>query len=169
MWIRCGSWKTLTICSSTYNQSPSPSTVALKHLTSLPSTQLFLTNSIKAFDFSTLYTTIPHSKLTERLKVLVHKKNGQRTYKYLVRGSDKSCFVKQKCSDSTKKFPETDIIKMLEFFNGNIFVMFGGHVFQHSYGCQLCSSSHRLVPLCVWDRLDTGVCQEKRKESNPIL
>ena len=27
-------------------------------------------------------------------------------------------------------FPETDIIKMLEFFNGNIFVMFGGHVFQ---------------------------------------
>jgi uncharacterized membrane protein len=28
-------------------------------------------NNIKTFDFSTLYTTIPHSKLKDRLKELV--------------------------------------------------------------------------------------------------
>ena len=38
-----------------------------------------------------------------------------------------------------------------------------------SYGCKLCSSSHRLVPLFVQGRLHTGVSQEKRKEDNPIL
>ena len=45
-------------------------------------------NSIKTFDLSTLYTTIPPSKLKYRLGELVQlcfiKKNGQRRYKYLV-------------------------------------------------------------------------------------
>jgi hypothetical protein len=44
-------------------------------------------NSIKTFDFSTLYTTIPHSKLKVKLRDLVQlcfiKKNGQRRYKYM--------------------------------------------------------------------------------------
>jgi hypothetical protein len=45
-------------------------------------------NRIKTFDFSILYTTIPHSKLKEKLRELVQlcfiKKNGQRKYKYIV-------------------------------------------------------------------------------------
>jgi hypothetical protein len=49
-------------------------------------------NSIKTFDFSTLYTTIPHSKLKDKLRELVQlcfmKKNGQRRYKNLVLGRD---------------------------------------------------------------------------------
>jgi hypothetical protein len=59
-------------------------------------------NSIKAFGFSSLYTTISHCKLKNRLKELVQlcfiKTNGQRRYKYFVLGRD-----------STKKFSETDI------------------------------------------------------------
>ena len=89
-------------------------------------------NSIKTYDFSTLYTTIPHSKLKEKLKELVQlcfvKKNGVRRYKYLVLGRDKAYFVKTH-SDSNKKFSEDDIIRMLEFFIDNIFVVFGGRVF----------------------------------------
>jgi len=45
-------------------------------------------NSIKTFDFSTLYTTIPYSKLKDRLRELVQlcfiKQNGQRRCKYIV-------------------------------------------------------------------------------------
>jgi hypothetical protein len=56
-------------------------------------------NSIKTFDFSTLYTTIPHSKLKDRLRELVQlcfiKKNGQRRYKYLVLGKDQIVFCKK--------------------------------------------------------------------------
>ena len=51
----------------------------------------------------------------------------------------------------------------------NIFVMLYGRVFQHSrhsYGYQLYSPTHRLVPL-FGDRLDTGASQEKRKEASP--
>jgi len=53
------------------------------------------------------------------------KKNGQRRYTYAAWGRDTSYFVKkQNHSNSYKKFFETDI-KMLEFFNDNISVMFG--------------------------------------------
>ena len=47
---------------------------------------------------------------------------------------DRSYFVKRNHYDSTKKFNETDIIKMLEFLIDNIFVMFGGCVFQQTVG-----------------------------------
>jgi hypothetical protein len=57
-------------------------------------------NSIKTFDFSTLYPTILDSKLKDRLKGLIQlcfkKMNGQRRYKYLVLEKDKSYFVKKK-------------------------------------------------------------------------
>jgi hypothetical protein len=94
-------------------------------------------NSIKTFDFSTLYTTIPHSKLKDTLRELVQlcfiKKNGQRRYTYLVLGKDRTYFVKHH-SNSTKKFSKTDIFNMLEFFIDNIFVMFGRRVFQQTVG-----------------------------------
>ena len=54
-------------------------------------------------------------------------------YKYLVLGRDRSYFVEHH-SDSTKKFSETDIFNMLEFLIDNIFVMFGGRVFQQTVG-----------------------------------
>ena len=59
--------------------------------------------------------------------------NAQRRYKYLVIGRYISYFVEHH-SDSTKKFSETDILNMLEFLIDNIFVMFGGHVFQQTVG-----------------------------------
>ena len=85
--------------------------------------------SIKSFDFSTLYTTIPHKKLKDRLTSIVRNafifKNGNRRYKYLVLGHEETYFVKEH-SDSKSKYSEDDIIKMLEFLVDNIFVVFAG-------------------------------------------
>jgi hypothetical protein len=48
---------------------------------------------------------------------------------------------------------KTYIINMLEFLIDNIFVIFGGRVFQQTVGIPmgyiLCSSSRRLIPLFV--------------------
>jgi hypothetical protein len=59
-------------------------------------------NINKTFD---LYTSVPLSKLKDKLRELVQlcfiKKNGQRRHKYLVLGRDRSHFVKMH-SDSTK-------------------------------------------------------------------
>ena len=63
--------------------------------------------SIKSFDFSTLYTTIPHDKLKSRLASIIRNsfmfKNGNRRYKYLVLGHEESYFVKEH-SDSKHKY-----------------------------------------------------------------
>ena len=93
--------------------------------------------SIKSFDFSTLYTTIPHQKLTSRLATIIRNsfihKNGNRRYKFLVSGRKGPYFVTE-TSDSKNKYTEDDIISMLEFLVDNIFVVFGGKVFQQIVG-----------------------------------
>ena len=62
--------------------------------------------SIKSFDFSTLYTTIPHQKLKNRLTSIIQSafifKNGNCRYKYLVLGHEETYFV-QEHSDSIKQ------------------------------------------------------------------
>ena len=81
-------------------------------------------NSVNTFDFSTLYTIIPYSKLKDKLREVLQlyfiKNNGQRRYKYIVLERDRSYFVKKNHSDSTKKFSEIDFINMLEFLINNL-------------------------------------------------
>ena len=133
-----------------------------------------LSSCNSTFDFSTLYTTIPHSKLKDKLRELIQlcfiNKNGQRRYHYLVLGRDRSYFVKKK--------------KQLRFYQNILWIWHHQHVrvfdwqyicylrwayfstdSGHTYGYKLCTSSRRLVPLFVWDRFHTGASQEKRKKS----
>ena len=106
VWIRCEFWRTLKI---SYIQSRSLSSC----------------NIIIIFDFSILCTTIPHSKGKDNLRELIQlcfiKTNGQRRYKYLVLGRDRSYLGEKKHSDFTKKFSETDIINMREFLIVDVF------------------------------------------------
>ena len=87
------------------------------------------------FDFSTLYTTIPHQKLKSSLISFIRNsilhKNGNRRYKNLVLGREGPYLVK-KHSDSKSKYTEEDI--SLEFLVEYIFVVFAGKVFQQIIG-----------------------------------
>ena len=71
---------------------------------------------IKSFDFSTLYTTIPHQKLKIRLATIIRNsyihKNGNCRYKFLVLGREGPYFVKEH-SELKNKYTEDDIINML--------------------------------------------------------
>ena len=67
--------------------------------------------SIKSFDFSTLYTTIPHDKLKSRLASIIRNsfmfKNGNRRYKYLVLGHEESYFVNEHSDSNTSTLKMT--------------------------------------------------------------
>ena len=90
-------------CDTSYSRRGVNQMWILKNSKDLPeyiqSRSLSSCNNIKTFDFSTLYTTFPHYKLKDRLKECVQlcfmKKNGQRRYKYLVLGRNKSYFVQK--------------------------------------------------------------------------
>ena len=112
---------------------------------------------IKSFDFSTLYTTIPHQKLKDRLTSIIRNafifKNGNRRYKYLVLGHEETYFVEEH-SDSKNMFSEDDIMKMLEFLVDNIFVFFffrKSHPAdsRHSNGYELCPASRRHLSVFI--------------------
>ena len=77
-----------------------------------------------------------HQKLTSRLATIIRNsfihKNGNRRYKFLVLGREGPYFVKEH-SYSKNKYTEDDIVNMLEFLV-DIFVVFGGKVFQQIVG-----------------------------------
>ena len=61
---------------------------------------------------------------------------------------------------------------MLEFLIDNIFVLFGGRVFQQTVGITMgtnCSPLLADFPLFVRSRFHTGTCHEKQQEASPIL
>jgi hypothetical protein len=70
----------------------------LEYMQSIQYRSLSSCNSINTFDLSTLYITIPHSKREDKLRELIQlcfiKNNGQRRYKYLVLGRDRSYLKK---------------------------------------------------------------------------
>ena len=106
-------------------------------LENLKAQSLHSVNSIKSFDFSTLYTTIPHDKLKSKLKAIINQcffhKNGNRRFQYVVIGYKDTYFIRDH-SDAPQKYSDADVIKMLEYLIDNIFVEFGGRIFQQTIG-----------------------------------
>jgi hypothetical protein len=88
-------------------------------------------DSIKRYDFNTLYTTLPHNKLKSRVLQIIDNcflnKNGTWKYKFLMFGKQDTYFVIHHSESQYKHF-ETDIKGMLGFLADNIYVVFGDHV-----------------------------------------
>ena len=109
-------------------------------LDNLQSHSLISINSIKTYDFSTLYTTIPHTKLKAILSDLIANaskcKNGKKRYENIVVSHTSTYFVKN-TSNAKNKYIEDDIVRMLDFLNDNIFVECGGVIFQQVIGIRM--------------------------------
>ena len=106
-------------------------------LDSIQTNSITSINSIKTFDFSNLYTTIPHDKLKSRLTAIVHQafcfKNGTKRYEYIVVNYNPTYFVKNH-SNAKHRYTDHDIVRMINFLIDNIFVECGGEVFQQVIG-----------------------------------
>jgi hypothetical protein len=92
-------------------------------------------SSNKTFDFSTLYTTLPHDKLKIRLKETIHKAFSHRNdgSKFVLLGYN-STYFSNKIHKGKTCYSEEQVISMLEFLIDNIFVSFGGALFQQVVG-----------------------------------
>ena len=93
-------------------------------LENLKAQSLHSVNSKKSFDFSTLYTTIPHDKLKSRLKEIkgnqcFFHKNGNRRFQYVVIGYKDTYFIRDH-SDAPQKYSDADVKKMVKYLIDNI-------------------------------------------------
>jgi hypothetical protein len=100
-------------------------------LDNLKSRSFSQVSSIKTFDFSTLYTTLPHDKLKTCLIETIHKAFSHRNYgsKLVVLGYN-STYFSNKIQKGTTCYSEEQIISMLELLIDSMFVSFGGTLFQ---------------------------------------
>ena len=89
--------------------------------------------SIQTFDFSTLYTSIPHDLLKSRMNNVINNafkhKNGDTRYTHIKVGRNKNYFTNDPLTGDNK-YTANDICKMIEFLSDNIYVRFGGQLFQ---------------------------------------
>ena len=88
--------------------------------------------SIQTFDFSTLYTSIPHDLLKSRMNNIINNtfkhKNGATRYTHIKFGRNKSYFTSDPLNGDNK-YTANDICKMIEFLVDNVYVRFGGQLF----------------------------------------
>ena len=94
--------------------------------------------SIQTFDFSTLYTSIPHDLLKSHMNSIINNafkyKNGATQYTHIKVGRNKSYFTSD-LSSVDNKYTANDICKMIKFLvDNNNNVRFGGQLFRQMIG-----------------------------------
>jgi hypothetical protein len=103
-------------------------------------------SSIKTFEFSTLYTTLPHDKLKtlKKLKETIHRAFSHRNYgsKFVALGYN-STYFSNKIQKSKTCYSEEQVISILELLIDNIFVSFGWTLFQQVVGIPMGTNRSR--------------------------
>ena len=106
-------------------------------LSSLGHSGVHKATSIQTFDFSTLYTSIPHDLLRSRMNNIINNafkhKNGATRYTHIKVCRNKSYFTSDPLNGDNK-YTANDICEMIEFLVDNIYVRFGGQLFQQMVG-----------------------------------
>ena len=88
---------------------------------------------ISSWDFSTLYTTIPHIDLKRCLKSLIYKTYQKNNFQKLII-TFKNAYFGNNVKDGQSAFEYDEFIQLLEFLIDNIYVKFGDSVFRQTIG-----------------------------------
>ena len=107
-------------------------------LSSLDQLDVRTATSVQTFDFSTLYTSIPHDLLKSRISNLVHnafrKKDGSVRYTHIKVTRAKGYFTHDINGSGNGMYTADNICRMIVFLIDNIFVQFGGCLFHQMIG-----------------------------------
>ena len=107
-------------------------------LSSLDQLDVCTATSVQTFDFSTLYTSIPHDLLKSRISNLVHnafrKKDGSVRYTDIKVTRAQGYFTHGINGGGDNMYTADIICKMIEFLIDNIFVQFGWRLFHQVIG-----------------------------------
>ena len=107
-------------------------------LSSLDQLDVRTATSVQTYDFSTLYTSIPHNLLNSRITALIHNsfksRNGSNRYTHIKITSGKGYFIDTINPGGDNLYTADQICRMVEFLIDNIFVKFEGCLFRQVIG-----------------------------------
>ena len=137
-------------------------------LSSLDQLDVCTATSVQTFDFSTLYTSIPHDLLKSRISNLVHnafrKKDGSVRYTHIKVSRAQGYFTHDINGGGDGMYTADNICRMIEFLIDKIFVQFGGTLFCQVIGIPIVlhylltfSVTHmRMNFWTIWSKVATG-------------
>ena len=64
-----------------------------------------------------------------------------------------------------KKYSDADVIKMLEYLIDNIFVEFGGRIFQQTIGIPMDTNCYHYLPICFYTRMGRSLYKVSSKQA----
>ena len=103
-------------------------------LSSLDQQDVRTATSVQTYDFSVLYTSIPHNLLKSRITALIHnsfkRRNGSNRYTHIKITSGKGYFIDTINPGRDNLYTGDQICRMVEFLIDNIFVKFEGCPFR---------------------------------------
>ena len=107
-------------------------------LSSLDQLDVRTATSVQTYDFSAMYTSIPHNLLKSRITGLIHnlfkRRNGSNRYTHIKITSGKGYFIDTINPGGDNLYTADQICRMVEFLIDNIFVKFGGCHFRQVTG-----------------------------------
>ena len=104
----------------------------------------FLASGLSTYDFSTLYTTLPHNLIKEKLTELIEQTFNREGSLYLACNFKKACFT----SEQHKRYKLWSCQKMcdaLHYFFDNIFIRFGSKLCRQIVGILMGTNCAPLV------------------------
>ena len=107
-------------------------------MSSLDQLDVRTATSVQTFDFSTLYTSIPHNLLKSKISNLVHntfrKEDGSVRYTHIKVTRAKGYFTHDINGGGDNRYTADNICKMIEFLMDNNFVELGRLLFRQLIG-----------------------------------
>ena len=94
----------------------------------------FQGKNISTWDFSTLYTSIPHDKLKIRIYELLERVFSTVNRKYIIIRNNNTFWTDEKTNNKGYYFTCRSLCSAIDYLINNIFVYFGGKVFRQVIG-----------------------------------
>ena len=91
------------------------------------------TKHLETYDFSTLYTSLPHTEIKEKFKTIFKKIYARESKTFINVNWNKAYFSSTK-NKNFYAFTERDLLKILEFILNNIYVKFGDKIYKQVIG-----------------------------------
>ena len=104
----------------------------------------FQVSAVSTYDFSTLYTTLPHGLIKEKLVQLIEKTFAREGKPYLACNFDKAFFTLD-CSTNYTLWSCTDVCEALTFLIDNVYTKFGSKLFRQIIGIPMGTNCAPLV------------------------
>ena len=100
--------------------------------------------ALDSFDFSTLYTNIPHSQLKTRMEELIRNAFNTRDASHMALGKDYAYWTSRHVANS-RNLTVNQLVEMFNFLIDNIYIQIGSAVYQQTIGIPMGTDCAPLV------------------------